>query len=187
MKKTAIIIPGFGEHTSEVPYREIKKIALREGYIVKTYNPRWSRNTASNWIAGFKELFQDKDLEQATIIGFSFGAYIAILIAQSIKAHKIIACSLSPYFKEDIATLPPIAHKILGTRRMSDFKRHSFPRSIKNVAYIVGDADFPQLIVRVKKAYKRTGGKKRLTIIKKVAHEISQAYLRAIEKELRRE
>lgn len=176
------IIPGFGESTKDTPYQEIIKDAKKQGFETVTFDPIWKRKTIKNWLEDFNLLIKTKGEKDSIVIGFSFGAYIAVLSSIDHKFKKIILCSLSPYFEDDIKELPPLAHKILGKKRIEDFSKNKFPTKVNTPAiFIVGDKDFPLLIEEVKKNYKRWAGPKKVKILKDVKHNIGDdLYLKTI-------
>lgn len=183
---TLYIIPGFGEKTEDQGYKDIVKLGNEKGYKVVKVNPVWERNTINKWLSDFNEMVDKDKNQQAIVIGFSFGAYIAALSSINHHFKKIIFCSLSPYFKEDIPKLPELAYKMLGKRRIKDFSTHEFPQSINIPAiFLVGDKDIPLVIKRVEKSYKNWTGQKKIQILPNVHHDINHtAYLKAIEKYL---
>jgi pimeloyl-ACP methyl ester carboxylesterase len=189
MKKTLYIIPGFGESTRMTPYPKIVAIAKSNGYRVVTYNPKWSRGVATSWINNFKKVLAHETSRHVTVLGFSFGAYIAINTAKDFYFQKIIACSLSPFFKDDIKYISPSARRFLGKRRIRDFVKYSFPRGSKSEAvFMVGEKEittdfYPENIDR---RYREWSGKKKKIVVANAEHDIASGdYLQAIKKELR--
>ncbi len=179
--KILYIIPGFGETTKSVGYQNIINYAEEKGFVVISFDPQWKRSTIKNWLEAFNKLV-GKNIEDAVVIGFSFGAYIAALSAKNHRFSKIIFCSLSPYFKDDIQKLPALAHRMLGKKRIQHFSENSFPDNISTPAlFIVGDKDMRFVIDRVKKSYKKWMGPKKLEIIKGAEHDINNdSYLEII-------
>jgi len=51
------------------------------------------------------KIYQNFDNKNSLIIGFSFGAMVAFIASQKIRPKKLILCSLSPYFNEDLKKL----------------------------------------------------------------------------------
>ncbi len=175
MYKTVYLIPGYGETSSDPGYTEIVNIAKNKGYNVVVYNPIWKRYTIKKWLSDFNKLIsENQKQEPIVVIGFSFGAYIASLAAKDNKFQKIIFCSLSPYFKDDIENLPKLAYDMLGKRRIDDFSINEFPTNVNTEAvFIVGDKDIPLVVDRVKKSYNEWAGTKKIEILKDIPHYIN--------------
>ncbi len=185
--KKLYILPGFGESVNDIGYKNISSFAKKEGYIVIPVPLVWNHRTASHWLKQFEKLVE-KNGEDAVVLGFSFGAYIAVLASKDFEFKKLIVCSLSPYFSDDLSSLPKLAFNILKKHRMNDFKTHNFPTNVTTpVIFFVGTKDIPLVLNRVKKAYKTWKGNKKIIYISKVRHEIeAPAYLKAIYKELKK-
>jgi len=184
--KTIIIIPGFGESEEDSTYSTIKKEIGDLGYNVVFHQPKWKRNTIKKWLLDFKEFLKKFEKVNPVILGFSFGAYIVIISAKDFKFSKIISCSLSPYFKEDIKNLPPIVYKILGQKRINDFKNYDFPKNLDTpIIFLVGDKDMNMVIQRSLSAYKKYKGDKKVIKIKGAEHDLNNKnYIDEIKKAL---
>ncbi len=85
-----IIYPGWGESFKEARYRKLAKTLENAGHKVTPMNLDWRKPLSSNVFAVPKS---------SIIVGFSYGAVIAYLIAQKFPYKKIILCSLSPLHK----------------------------------------------------------------------------------------
>lgn len=187
--KILYIIPGFGESIKDDGYKRISMFANKNGYKVIPIEVVWKNRTASRWLTQIREVVDLNGHDNATVLGFSFGAYLTILLSQEYKFKKIIVCSLSPYFSDDIKNLPMLAHKILGKRRIENFKQIHFPKNnLTSVVFYIGLEDLDIVINRVKKAYKVWRGNKEIISIDKVGHEIeNESYLQKIFDKLKKE
>jgi len=185
-RQTLIIIPGFGESKKDVAYTMLKKELGGLGYKIIFHTPKWKRNTVQKWLSDFDKFFQKYKKRKPIVLGFSFGAYVALLSATKFIFSKLILCSLSPYFKDNIKNLPPLAYKILGQKRMRAFKQHDLPKNIKIPArFLVGDKDLNIVIKRSISAYKKYKGNKKLVIIKDAEHDLNNRdYIKGIKKAL---
>jgi esterase/lipase len=189
MKKTLYIIPGFGESVGMTPYPKIITVAKSNGYKVVTYNPKWSHAVATDWIQGLNNKLKKEKSEHVSVLGFSLGAYTALSVAQNFHFKKIIVCSPSPFFKDDIRHMSRSAWKFLGKRRMQDFSKYRFPTNIKTeIVFMVGEMEkIPDSYMKnIDKRYRMCAGKKKKVIVPSAEHDLSSGdYLRAIEKELK--
>jgi alpha/beta superfamily hydrolase len=87
MKTTIYILPGFGETCSETRYKKLDTVLKSKGYIVERVKPNWYKPLSAN-------VFKPK--KNSILIGFSFGAIVAYLIAIKYPVSKVIFCSMSP-------------------------------------------------------------------------------------------
>lgn len=186
MKKALYIIPGFGESSKEKAYREIAKAAKTAGYTPVFHVPTWSRTTATGWIREFKEKLARDKAGDVSVLGFSFGAYIAVNTARDFHFKNIFACSLSPYFKEDLKNIPPLAWKSLGIRRRNDFEKFTFPKDLNsNIVFFVGEKESDRMLKSTEKYYASCLGKKKRLIVPGARHDLnSEDYLQAVLNEL---
>lgn len=184
--KPVIVIPGFGESVEDSTYSAIKKKIENLGYSVALHQPQWKRNTIKKWLSDFKDFIKKFERMNPVVLGFSFGAYIAIISAKNFKFSKMILCSLSPYFKDDIKNLPLIAYKILGKKRIKDFGNYDFPKDLNTPAlFLVGDKDMNIVIKRSLSAYKKYKGDKKIIKIKDAEHDLNNKnYIDEIKKTL---
>ncbi len=183
MSKTLLIIPGFGENTNEKPYQEICNYAKSIGYTkVVEINPKWSYRTASNWCNDAKKSISFLKPDETTVVAFSFGSYISLMLAEDLNFKKVIVCSLSPYFKEHLAKIPEKAKEFLGKRRVNDFKKHSLPSKLssqKNI-FLFGDKEWLYAIEEASKYSQKQ--KSTFKLIKDTLHELNDEYLKEIKK-----
>lgn len=184
-KKIIFMIPGFGESTKDQAYSTISKELKLLRYQIVPHQPQWKNNTIKKWLVDFQKILKQYDSKPA-ILGFSFGAYIALLAAQNFKFSKMILCSLSPYFKEDIKHLPPIAHKMLGKKRIQDFSNYAFPKDLKIPAvFLVGDQDMELVVKRSIISHRQYRGAKKFILVKGAEHDLNNKnYIASIKKAL---
>lgn len=188
-KPTCAIIPGFGEKASDQAYRKTRRLLEKFGWRVMPIDINWSRTTMTGWLKQAEDKLKDAKNTEA-IFGFSFGAMMALLLAARHPHKTIIAASPSPYFKEILPSLPPIAEKVLGKKRMQDFKKFSINETKKikgtRVHVLVGGADFPPLI-KMTKHLQKLVPTSTLSVIPEVPHDLGdERYLRALETTLKR-
>ncbi len=175
-----VIIPGFGESGSDKQYRELKKKIISSfGAKVLNYDPIWDRKTIKNWVADFDEKFKNYDFKILTIIGFSMGAYTALVLSSKHKFKKIILASLSPYFKENLENLPKEAINFMGKNRIKEFSNISIPKEIKSESvFLFGDQDWPIAVSQAKKLSSLYKGK--FVSVENTEHELTDDYIKKI-------
>lgn len=189
MSKILYVIPGFGQSTIDNEYQNLISLAKDIGYEVVEYVPYWDRKTIDHWIADFLSFTKKRSMDHCSVVGFSFGAYIAVLASKHLNFEKIILCSLSPYFKNDIKNLPSAVFPMLGKRRMEAFAQIDFPEQLlaDEVYLLIGENDFPYAVERTDAIFKTLKNKKFLNIIPNTKHTIdTPEYLSAITKILKK-
>ena len=188
MKKIAYIIAGYGESYSSRPAygkiagffksRDIETVPVHIDWHNK--KPRVFGDYQKQFIQQYKKIKKYKKY----VLGFSFGAMVAFLTATKLKPTALILCSLSPYFKEDLARFKPSwlnwwRKNFVG----SDYSFDEIAPKIKTKTYLlVESVDADQILHRTRQAKKKMPNVS-VTIIKNAKHNIGQKeYLNAIER-----
>lgn len=187
MTKTIFIIPGFRHSAKEKQYAWMRKFFADQGFMVRTIDTTWTRSVMSDNVRQFKEYFAKHSTETNYILGFSFGAMVAAISAPELKPEKLILCSLSPYFAEDLPSLKPYWRKSIGHRRFSDFETFNAKRIAGQISspttIIYGSAEgkkYPRLKNRCEKAATDIKGAK-LVVASDAPHQIDfPSYIDAI-------
>ncbi len=180
--KKLLLIPGFGDSTSDEPYQKIIK-RYQKQYRVISYNPQWSYRTATDWLEGLDVVLKSVDARQTTIIAFSLGAYLALLASEKCNFKKVILCSISPLYKEQLHLLPPVAKRYLGKRRLTDFNKHSIPkRVLSKPVFMFGADDWSVGISEAKKLARSYQAP--FVLVPDTPHVLTDLYLRRLFEEL---
>ncbi len=179
MKKSLLLIPGFGESISDTPYQNLIK-AHKQQYSVFTFTPKWNYSVPSDWLAELELMLSKIDTDITTVVSFSLGSYIALLAAQNYKFKKLILCSLSPFYSEQLSEMPDPAKVFFGKRRVNDFAKHKIPKHINksSVVFLFGSHDWPLAIKEAKKLSKKYHGA--FEIVPNTHHELTDEYLQLI-------
>ena len=182
--KTKIyIIPGFAETARMKNYKEIKSIAKNFGFKTVSVKINWNKNkTVSHYIQEVKR--QIPAGEHSTILGFSFGAFIAYNIAKEYKFSDFIFCTISPYFKTNLKEIPSKSKKYFGRKFINDLNKYKINSGTKNRAwFLVGDQDWNLAIKTNLKTREKWAGKSDFIIVKKAGHELSPSnYVKEVRK-----
>lgn len=56
----------------------------------------------TDYLEEYRRQLKHKENDEVYLFGFSLGAMLAFIIAKEVNAKKLILCSLSPFFKEDL-------------------------------------------------------------------------------------
>lgn len=178
MKPRLLLIPGFGEPATDAPYPTLRK-KLEHKFQVSIHTPRWSYATASMWLRDLEKSLNAFETAHVTVVSFSLGAYITLLASEAHPFKKIILCSLSPFFKEQMPKMPKGARVFFGKRRVLDFSTHSIPKTIKSPAiFLFGSEDWDMGIEEARKLSKKYGGT--FDIIEGAHHELTPEYIEKI-------
>lgn len=123
---TVFLISGFelNRTAAHNQYKDLRNAISAKGYEAVPVDIDWKYRTMSRFVKEFKELYREQAGEYNIIIGNSFGAMAAMIVAPELRPDKIILCSLSPFFQEDIPRFQP-PEKLtnwFGQRRVSDFR-----------------------------------------------------------------
>jgi pimeloyl-ACP methyl ester carboxylesterase len=78
-----------------------------------------------DYVKEFKAFYEKHKTTENYVLGFSYGAVIALLSANDLRPKKIYLCSLSPDFKEDLPKMEPWMRRYVGKRRISEMKTRS--------------------------------------------------------------
>ncbi len=141
----------------------------------------------SDYVNEFEQMYNLYKSANNTVLGFSFGAMIAYISASRLRPNRLVLCSLSPYFAEDLPTLKPWWRTILGTRRIKDFenfKAINIAKLIKIPAtFFYGTAEaerFPTLKHRIASIAKLLP-KSKIVVVQNAPHAIDHPeYQKAI-------
>jgi len=185
MEKIIYIIPGYSEYTKEKKYKKIGSFFKKKRYDVKYIDISWKYKTMSDYVKEFEEKVLKDNLNNFSILGFSFGAMIAFSSIK-LKPKQLFLCSLSPYFKEDLPKIKPSWKSAVGKRMMKDVENFSFNKLVKKVNcktfLFVGEKEHPLVLERTKIAHKNLKNSK-LIVVPNAKHDIgNENYLKVIEK-----
>jgi len=118
MKKIIYIIPGQGENCNLARYKSLSSDLIKKGYVVHPVNPDWYKPISN-------QVFKIE--KNSIIIGFSFGAVLAYLLAEKYSCKKLILASPSPIhtFKESdfVDSLKPYMSKANALEIFKDLKK----------------------------------------------------------------
>lgn len=131
--KTLFIIPGFTHHPGEQKYDKLKKYFEQKGFRVIVVPITWRWKVMSDYVKQFEQIYTKNRGNENIVLGFSFGAMIALISAKNLQPDRLILCSLSPYFKEDHKDLKWWWKGVVGVNRMTDFKKYSANALAKQV------------------------------------------------------
>jgi alpha/beta superfamily hydrolase len=172
-KARLYIIPGLGESTRMRQYRGVVQCAKGQGLRVVPVSIDWSdKMNMDDYIKQAEDKIPNK-VSQDYILGFSFGAYIAAILSSKKKARGYFFCSISPYFKENIKSIPEESKAYFGKDFMDSLQKHSFPKNGEGQAwFFIGKEDWKLAIEVAKDAYKKWHGKKKLFMISDAGHQL---------------
>ncbi len=186
--KTVFIIPGYFNYPNKTVYFRLKGFFESNGYIVHIYWPNWFKSLSSIQ-SDFLKFFDAHKTEQNTLLGFSYGAMISFRFSLNNDIEKLILCSPSPYFAEDLKNIP-LHYQIMALLHKKDFRENwKFNELEKqyNCPTIIfyGEKENKHLISRAKEFKKTHPDLVTLIEVKVAQHNIAEKeYFNKIEKTL---
>ncbi|MBP6974751.1 MAG: hypothetical protein KBB54_02285 [Candidatus Pacebacteria bacterium] len=132
--KKFFIIPGFKERANDSQYKWLISHIKKAGWTPVTVPITWNRKTVSQNANDFVTFYNEQRSEQNQVLGFSYGAVIALLTAGTLGPRKLYLCSLSPDFKEDQDKISPSIRKYIGKKRFKDIETRSAIKIAKNLS-----------------------------------------------------
>jgi esterase/lipase len=187
LNKTFFIIPGFRMRAGHKSFKWLVASLKEKGFKVVKTPVDWNYKTLSKNTLEFINFFNKNKGNENYILGFSYGAVIALLSANIVKPRKIYLCSLSPDFKEDRKSMKKDIIKYIGKRRFAEaYTREgkNFAKELKVSSVVFyGEAEgkkFPSLKIRCKETATLAKNSK-LVVVKNAPHRIDfPTYIAAI-------
>lgn len=189
--KKIFLIPGFKQKVNDTCFLWLKKFLKENNLNVLMVPIDWNYKTMADYVAEFKKFYSKNKGDNNYIIGFSYGAVIALMTTEDLKPNKIYLCSLSPDFKEDLIEMKPWILRYIGKRRINEIKKRSGIKIAKELSiptiifYGEKEAEkFPDIKKRCEETARYAKNTK-LVIVKNAPHDISHPeYITALKKEL---
>ena len=190
-QKTFFIIPGFKEQATDKNYAWLFEFLKNKNYEVVPVPVTWNHKTLSKNAEQLIKFFKKYNSDENYILGFSYGAVLAMLIVNRVRPKKLYLCSLSPDFSEDLKFMSSDIKKYIGKRRILDIESRSGMKIAKelNVSTTIfyGEREgweYPQLKKRCEETAKLARNAK-LIVVKDAPHKIDfPSYIDAIKKDI---
>ena len=190
-KKNFFIIPGFKEQATDENYAWIFEFLRIKNYKVISVPIVWNYKTLSDNVVELVNFFKKYKGGENYVLGFSYGAVLAMLVANEIKPKKLYLCSLSSAFSEDLDVVPDWSIKYIGKKRYLDMKSRSGKEIAKKLTIPttifygeIEGQEYPQLKKRCEETAKLAKNSK-LVVVKDAPHEIDfPSYVDVIKKEI---
>jgi pimeloyl-ACP methyl ester carboxylesterase len=172
---TVFIIAGLDIHNtaSSDKCEELRRAIQEKGHEVYPVDISWRQTTPSQFAKKFLPLYIAHKSADNIVIGNSFGAVVALLTAAELRPDKLILCSLSPFFEEDVRkkAWPTKRHRDkLGIRRLKDISNYScedlaedLNRAKIKTTVMYGEREHqssPPLVARAKEMHRLVKGSK---------------------------
>lgn len=185
MKTVAFVIPGYHHSPDRKIYTDI--IDSFEAKNITTFPVKisWQYHTMLFWVDEFLKVYEANKGDRNILLGFSYGAMISFIASTKIDVDAQILCSLSPYFAEDLESLPHRWKK--GKRRIAEFEKifaeDLTPQITADTFILYGTKEGEQIKKRAKETYHLLHSEKHLIPIAESKHDIGNPnYLNAIRK-----
>ncbi len=186
--KTVLFVPGFFEDIDSRDYRRVLKLFEDNGYKAVFVPTKWEYTTLHDWHKECMAAYEKYDSRTTCLAGFSYGAMTAFSVAAERPPAELWLFSLSPYFSDDIDTIPQKELTYIGKRRAKVFSEVSFTTLADNISCPVflfyGDSEYKRVIQRVEKAHKIINNSS-LIRVPDTRHDVTAPrYLEKIESQL---
>jgi thioesterase domain-containing protein len=180
----AYIIPGFRQTTRASAYRKIMRAFREAGVKPVGIRIKWKRTVLSQNIEEFLSQLRAPQEGGYCILGFSFGAMVALVSAsRGLMPERLFLCSLSPFFAEQTPR-SPAAKRSLGKRRLADFQSIRFNNVVSDIrskTEIFVGSNEDAAVIKMARSTRRRLRRSRLFIVRNSGHDIGNpAYLSAV-------
>lgn len=190
-QKTFFIIPGFKEQATDKNYAWLFDFLKTKNYEVVSVPIDWNYKTLSDNAVELVDFLKKYQGGDNYVLGFSYGAVLAILTSNEIRPKKLYLCSLSPDFSEDLKDMSPDIKKYIGKRRCLDIRSRSGRKIAKELTkptiIFYGEKEgeiYPALKNRCTETAKLASNAK-LVVVKEAPHKINfPGYMNAIKGEI---
>jgi len=185
--KNIFVIPGFKQRTNDASFHWLQKFLKAKGYKVIMAPITWNRRTMNDYVVEFEKFYLKHKADENYILGFSYGAVIALMAGERLSPKKLFLCSLSSDFKEDLPRMKKWIIRYLGKRRVAEIATRSGRKVAKELSIptivIYGEEEgrqYPELKIRCEETV-RFAKNARLLVAKDSPHNISHpGYINAI-------
>lgn len=131
--RTFFLLPGFKTQIKDQSYKRLVAFLRGKGLVVVPVPIHWQNRTLSQNAQEFVSFYHAHKSKENYILGFSFGAVIALMTANETKPQGLYLCSTSPIFAEDLASMPSWLKRYMGTRRLAHAASISYKKLSKNI------------------------------------------------------
>lgn len=183
-KKKLYIVPGFGESTRMKNYREVIKIGKENDFEIKPIKIIWDMDkNMDDYIKEVESQIPEMSKED-TILGFSFGAYIAYLLSNKKEFNNYIFCTISPYFKDNLKDIPQESKDYFGKNFINSLRKNNIHNGNKsNAWFLTGDKDWDLAIKTNKQASNKWSGNSNFILVKNCGHDLANLnYIKEVKK-----
>lgn len=134
MKKILYIIPGWEESCRRKPYQALANVARNKGYEVVFNNVNWHERLSPQVFPVPKN---------AVVFGFSLGAVLAWLVAQSSPCRHLILASMTPHYSWEDKKIKKALIDLVGSKFVNDVIKNLDPKKhqAKKQTIIYGDQE----------------------------------------------
>ena len=187
MKRVVFVLPGFKHSPDRKIYKNVILAFESKGIKSIPVKINWEHRTISQINEDFLKEYNSVSAEEKYLFGFSFGAVIALITSTKVYPKAQILCSISPYFKEDLPFIFKSWKKMIGKKRMEDFKNLSisdFAPKVKTETYLLyGTKETKFIEKRAKDTFGKLRSKRHLVAVDSARHDIGNPrYLDEIKK-----
>jgi len=176
-QEIAYIIPGYLFSPNQAQYKQIAGYFKARSIVPISVTIQWKEKTIMESVTDFLEWDSQNQATKRYILGFSFGAIIALIASTKITVDTLILCSLSPFFQEDLLVVPSSFTHDLDAKQVEEFKKMNNRELVKKITantfvlYGLKEGEFVEK--RAKSTFENLSAKKHLIAIDGVKHDIA--------------
>lgn len=187
--KTFFIVPGFKTQVNSSEYKWLISYLEEKRIKVIKVPVQWDRRVLSENANDFISFFNVHKSKDNFILGFSYGAVITFLTANTLKPKKVFLCSLSPAFNEDLLPKDSSLLRYIGKKRFTDLSSYHAKKLAKDFqiqsVVFYGEREgneYPKLKKRCEETV-QLAQHSRLVVVKDAPHQINfPTYKEAVKK-----
>jgi alpha/beta superfamily hydrolase len=174
----AVILPGKNQNVSQQAYHTIGTY-FRENGIQPCYvDLAWKEIDLDNMVDVSNriatEVLTQYPHAKIVVLGFSFGAVLALKMSEALHPDLLLLCSLSPVFAEDLPCHPFYVRSLLHL--LTDYRTNQlmYPPDVpERTLFLYGDHDAWILSARIRTLRQNLYPRSRTVIIPGARHDLS--------------
>ena len=188
---TFFIIPGFRQSVADDLYQWLVRYLSHKQINIVAVEIHWNYRTMRDYITEFQIIYQKNKTKVNYVLGFSYGAVIAVMTGQDLLVDRLLLCSLSPDFAEDRTAMSPEIVTYIGKKRYTEASSRLAQAIAKNLTVqtvlFCGEKEsvlYPQMLIRAQEMVSSAQHAK-LVMVENAPHDIGfLEYQREIIREL---
>jgi pimeloyl-ACP methyl ester carboxylesterase len=173
------------ETPDQHPYQEIKCYLEKIGWSVACCGIDWEETVLSDWMSQARKVIEAHE-KVGMIFGFSVGGLMAMLLSAEYVVDTVVCASPSPYLREELPFIPPMADSDYGGRLVQDLENYSVEilkkLHAKRIEVLLGGAEWQSTLDANYRRGELIGEKLNIFTVPHAPHDVRYPpYLETIE------